>query len=88
MRKPKNNKIMKNINRIGALLIIGFLVFWLIRSLYKNFQFKNDFEITIGQVSKITTPGWKSSGDYSMLYEYTINGKKYVGNNNYTFVEI
>ncbi len=53
--------------------------------MYENFQFKNDFKITIGQVNKITTPGWKNSGDYSMIYEYKINGRKYTGNNNYEF---
>ncbi|MBS1948775.1 MAG: hypothetical protein JST47_13510 [Bacteroidetes bacterium] len=48
-------------------------------------MFLKDYEFTIGRVTEITLPGWKSSGNYSILYDYWVNNKLYHNNENYDF---
>lgn len=76
---------MKKIDKIGgpiiaALLIIGFIIM-----LYKGYQFRHHYAFAVGTVIAITPPGYKSSGDYSVMFNYKVNGKIYGGNNNLDF---
>ncbi|HEV7423900.1 MAG TPA: hypothetical protein VGO21_01795 [Candidatus Paceibacterota bacterium] len=57
----------------------------LIIGLYKRHLLYQNFEFATGKVTEITLPGWKNSGDYSVLYEYQVSGKIYRGNNNYNY---
>jgi len=57
----------------------------LIIGLYKRHLLYNNFEFVVGKVTEITLPGWKSSGNYSVLYEYQVRGKLYRSNNNYNY---
>lgn len=53
--------------------------------LYKGYQFRHHFAFTTGTVTDITPPGYKGSGDYSIVFEYTVNGELYHGNNDLDF---
>ena len=57
----------------------------LIVGLYKRYLLKHNFEFVTGKVTEITLPGWKSSGNYSVLYEYQVSGKLYRSNDNYNY---
>jgi len=65
------------------LMIVGYIV-W---SQLQINQLKNDFIIVAGKITGIANPGWKNSGDYSLLYEYQVAGRLYKGNDNYNFCE-
>ena len=78
---------MKNTNKILSITVLAFIIFWICRSFYKSYQFKSGYKITVGQVNAISKPGWKSSGDYVVRYEYSVSGIKYIGNNNYNFCD-
>lgn len=74
---------MERANKYLGYVILAFIIFWIVRVFYRDNQFKGDFKITTGRVNSITTPGWKAYGDYSLLYEYTVNGIRYRSNKNY-----
>lgn len=76
---------MKRNKKITGIIFIGLVFIWLAWNLFKTYQFKHNYSFVNGRVTRIDGPGWKSSGDYAVLYEYLINGKKYTGNNNYNF---
>lgn len=76
---------MKKINRIGGIIALAFLISMVVIGIYKRHLLLNNFEITTGEVTEITPPGWKNSGDYSVLYEYKVKGKMYRSNNNYNY---
>jgi hypothetical protein len=78
---------IKDVNKYTGFVVLFFIVFWIGRSIYKNYQFKGDYKITIGRVNGIASSGWKSSGDYSLLYDYTINGIRYTANSNYNLCD-
>lgn len=63
----------------GYGLLICFAV-TVVVSLYGRHQFLNNYKFTSGRVTKVTTPGYKSSGRYNVNYEYFINGKIYYNN--------
>jgi hypothetical protein len=74
---------MKKINKthiVVSLFVIGFLCM-----LYYGYQFRKHFAFTTGTVAYITPPGYKGSGDYSIVFEYTVNGERYHGNNDLKF---
>jgi len=73
---------MKKINRIIGPVIAAFLIFILIYAFYKSYQIHHHYAFTVGTVTKITPPGYKSYGDYSVLYKYEVNGRTYRDNNN------
>lgn len=73
-----NSKIGARI--FGSLLIIFFL--WI---LYEGFEFRRHFAFTTGTITAITPPGYKGSGDYSIVFVYTVNGEVYHGNNDLVF---
>jgi hypothetical protein len=75
----------KKFNKIGGIIAIVFLIVMLIIGLYKRYLLIHNFEFVAGKVTEITLPGWKSSGDYSVLYEYQVSGKLYRSNNNYNY---
>lgn len=47
----------------------------------------SSFFFTLGKVTEITKPGWKNYGDYSVLYEYKVNGKRYNANSNFKYCQ-
>jgi hypothetical protein len=74
---------MKKINKthiVVSLFIIGFLCM-----IYYVYQFWHHFAFTTGTVIAITPPGYKGSGDYSIIFEYSVNGELYHGNNDPNF---
>lgn len=73
----------RKINKIIGLICLLLIAFYLIWSIYGSYQLHNDFSFTTAKINHIALPGWKSSGDYSVLYEYEVNGEKYKGNANY-----
>lgn len=78
---------MKKANKIGGYLALAFLIIMASFAIYKGYQFRHHFAFTTGTVTEITPPGYKSSGDYSILFEYKVNGKVYRGNNNPNFCD-
>ncbi len=77
----------KKINKIGGIVVGICLVVGIFVIFYKKHQFMQSYNFTIGKITTVTIPGWKSSGDYSILYEYKIQGKEYFNNENYTFCD-
>jgi len=74
---------MKKVNQnhiAVSLFIIGFFC-----TLYYVYQFRKHFAFTTGTIAYITPPGYKGSGDYSIVFEYTVNGERYHGNNDLNF---
>ena len=63
---------------MGLLMLILFVTYML----FEGYQFRSQFAFTNGTVTKITLSGYRSPGDYSILYEYKVNGDLYHGNNN------
>jgi hypothetical protein len=74
---------MEKVNKYLGYAILMFIIFWIGRTFYKNNQLKSDYKFTKGKVNDIVSSGWKGYGDYSLLYDYTIDGVKYASNVNY-----
>jgi hypothetical protein len=72
-------------NKIGSYIVVSLFVIGFLCMLYKAYQFWHHFAFTTGTVIAITPPGYKSSGDYSIIFKYTVNGESYHGNNNPNF---
>jgi len=82
---PKRNSIRQKINSIVGIIGLVVLVGGIILIFYKRHQFLENYKVTTGTVTEITGPGWKSSGDYSVLFEYLVKKKIYHGNENYNY---
>jgi|GEM_PF-3285661 len=78
---------MKKKNKIGGYLALAFLIIGFLYMLYKGYQLRHHYAFAVGTVTEITPPGYKSSGDYSILFEYKVNGNIYRGNNNPNFCD-
>jgi hypothetical protein len=78
---------MKKANKIGGYLALAFLIIMASLAIYKGYQIRHHFSFTTGIVTYITPPGYESSGDYSIVFEYKINGEVYHGNNNPNFCD-
>jgi hypothetical protein len=77
---------MKKLNKkTGAYLVVSIFVIGFICMLYKGYQFRQHPAFTTGTVTAITPPGYKGSGDYSIIFAYTVNGELYHGNNDPNF---
>lgn len=76
---------MKKLNKIFGPVIAALLIIGFIYMLYAGYQFRHHYAFAIGTVTEITPPGYKSSGDYSIIFKYKVNGKIYGGNNNLDF---
>jgi len=74
-------KINKILGTIGLVLLVGGVAVMF----YKQHQFMENYRFTIGRVTEINGPGWKSSGDYSVMFEYWVNKKVYRNNENYNY---
>jgi hypothetical protein len=72
-------------SKVGARIAVSILVVGFLCMLYFGFQFRHHFAITTGTVTSITPPGYKGPGDYSIVFEYTVNGELYHGNNDLEF---
>ena len=72
----------KKINKFTGILAATFLICGLILIFYKRHQFLEDYKFTRGKVIDVTTPGYKSSGDYSIMYTFKVNGKTHFNNEN------
>ena len=75
----------KKLNKIGGNAVIAFLAGMLIFIFYKGYQLHHHFAFTIGRVTEITRPGYKNSGDYSVLFTYDVNGKVYGNNDDFNY---
>jgi hypothetical protein len=75
----------KKINKIAGIVVLVFLVLGVVLIFYNRHQFLENYKFTTGRVTEITPPGWKSSGDYSILYDYWIDNKIYHNNENYNY---
>jgi hypothetical protein len=58
------------------------MAFMLTYALFRRHELRNNFEISVCKVTYITGPGWHSSGDYSIIFDYEIRHKKYSNNTN------
>jgi hypothetical protein len=72
-------------NKFGARIFVSLFIIGFFYMLYEGFQFRKHFAFTSGTVTAITPPGYKGSGDYSIIFEYTVEGKVYHGNNDPEF---
>jgi hypothetical protein len=73
---------MKKINSLVGPIIAAFLIIGVIYAFYKSDQLHHHYAFTNGMVTQITSPGYKNYGDYSVLYEYKVNGQTYHDNDN------
>ncbi|MEO5594476.1 MAG: hypothetical protein ABIR15_13740 [Chitinophagaceae bacterium] len=71
--------------KLSGLALLVFFAIVVCVGLFKRHQFSENYKFTAGKVTEITLPGWKSSGDYSVLYEYLLNGKIYRNNTNRSY---
>lgn len=78
---------MKKANKVGGYLALAFLIMMASIAIYKAYEIRHHFAFTTGIVTYITPPGYKSSGDYSIVFEYKVNGEVYHGNNNPNFCD-
>ena len=76
---------MTTSKKIGVIIVSTFLVGMVIAGLWKRYLLTHDFAYTTGTVTNITVRGYKSGGDYSILYEYVVMGKMYGSNNDYNY---
>jgi hypothetical protein len=74
-QNQKNNKINMDRKILGGIAVLFLFILSIGIIFYRKYRFLNDFKLTTGKVTEITLPGWKSSGDFSILYEYRINNK-------------
>lgn len=83
--KPKG-EYMKNkwkiITRSMVLLFFSTMLFFMF---YRKHELLENYKITAGKVTEINRPGWKSYGDFSVHFEYIINGIKYKSDVNYKY---
>lgn len=82
--QKKNNMNRLN-NKIGARIVVSLLIIFCLWMLYEGFEFRRHFAFTTGTITAITPPGYKGSGDYSIIFKYIVNGKFYHGNNDLVF---
>ena|ERR1700677_4703280 len=73
---------MKKLNKIFGPVIAAFLIIGVIYAFYKRDQLHHYYAFAVGTVKAITPPGYKSYGDYSVLYNYEVNGHAYRNNLN------
>jgi hypothetical protein len=83
--KIKAIKIMKNKNKIIIAFVFVVFLLWIGWGVYRGVDLKNNFVITIGHIDKISRPGWKSSGDYAIIYSYNIQGRIFKGDDAYNY---
>ena len=76
---------MKKLNRTANYLGLTLIIIAFLAMLYKAYQFRHHFAFTIGRVTRITPPGYRTTGDYSVLYEYEVNNKVYTENSSYNY---
>ena len=76
---------MIKLKRPRKYLVLTFLIIAFLAMIYKAYQFRHNFAFTIGQVIRITPPGYRTTGDYSVLYEYEINNTVYTESNSYNY---
>jgi uncharacterized membrane protein YjjP (DUF1212 family) len=68
-------------NKNGTRIVVSLFIIGFLCMLYYGNQFRHHFAFTTGTIAYITPPGYKGSGDYSVVFEYTANGERYHGNN-------
>jgi hypothetical protein len=72
-------------NKIFIAIIICFFLIGGFYTIYSRYQLKHNYEITVAHIYDIQVAGYRNGGDYSILYEFYVNGKKYINNNNYNY---
>lgn len=77
--------VNKKVTRIGGYVAVVFLIGMISFIFWKSYEVRHHFAFTTGKVVDITKPGWKNSGDYSIVFEYSVNAHTYNGNNNYNY---
>jgi hypothetical protein len=75
----------KKINKIAGIIAAISLIVVVLIGFYKKHQFMEKYEFTSGKIIKVTITGWKSSGDYSVMYEYNVNNMPYLNDQNYNY---
>ena len=70
----------KIINIIGGSIFVSVIVIWVINNFNKYDQLSRNFVIAEGIVNQIAPATYKNN-NRSIIYEYTIEGKKYLGEN-------
>ncbi len=70
----------KMINIIGSVFFVSAIAIWVISNFYKYDQLSLNFAIEEGIINQIAPATYKNN-NRSILYEYTVGGKKYTGEN-------
>jgi hypothetical protein len=61
---------------------LAFMTVMLVYALFRRRELRHNYKISICKVTDITGPGWHSSGDYSIIYNYEVKHEKYSDNSN------
>jgi hypothetical protein len=70
----------KIINIIGGVFFVSAIAFWVINNFYKYDQLSQNFAIGEGIINQIAPATYKNNNQ-TILYEFTVMGKKYTGEN-------
>ena len=74
----------KTVKILGRVIWI-FLLLGVAIIFYKKYRFMKSYKFTTGRVTEITGPGYHSTGDFSVIYDYQIDNKKYHNNESYNY---
>ncbi len=76
---------MKKLNHTGNYLGLALFFVAFLAMLYNAYQFRHHFAFTVGRVTRITPPRYRTTGNYSVLYEYKVKDKVYSQHNSYNY---
>jgi hypothetical protein len=71
--------------KVGGIVVMMLFAFGILMLFYQRHRFMENYKFTTGIVTEITGPGYESSGDYSILYDYRVGNKIYSSNTNYEY---
>ena len=72
-------------NKTVGYLFISFFIIGFLCMIYYGYQFWHHFAFISGKAIAVTPASYKGSGDYSIVFEYTVDGKLYHGNDDPNF---
>jgi len=71
------------IKKMTIIVVFVFFAIIVFEIFYQNFLFTQNYKFAKGEITDITKPRWKNSGDFSILYNYQVNGKIYNSDESY-----
>jgi hypothetical protein len=74
-----------NKSKIGGIAVLMLFALGILILFYRRHQLLTNYKFTTGIVVGITGPGYHNGGDYSILYDYWVDHRKYHRNVNYSY---